>query len=103
MYCYYLHIITEGPYSAFAGHDASVSLGCMDMSYRHADARRLSRAEQNVLDEWFDKFESKYPVVGKIVDFSEPNSGQAPPNGWPPLQTDDNNNTNTQSSTTTTS
>ena len=25
--------------------------------------------------QWADKFESKYPVVGRIVDSSQPNSG----------------------------
>ena len=31
--------------------------------------------------QWKEKYEVKYPIVGKIVDFSQANSGQAPPNG----------------------
>ena len=29
--------------------------------------------------QWTTKFEGKYPVVGRIVDSSEPNSGSAAP------------------------
>lgn len=33
------------------------------------------------LCQWCDKFESKYPIVGKIVDFSQANSGPKPADG----------------------
>lgn len=31
--------------------------------------------------QWCDKFESKYPIVGKIVDYSQANSGPKPADG----------------------
>jgi hypothetical protein len=33
------------------------------------------------LYQWCDKFESKYPIVGKIVDYSQANSGPKPADG----------------------
>lgn len=68
----------------------------MDIAYTNAEIRDLKPSELSVLDEWYDKYQSKYTVVGKIIDHSEPNSGVPPANGWPPLQTQNNNaNSNT--------
>lgn len=64
-----------GPYGVFAGRDASRGLAKMDLKSTSSDVTDLSPSEKQTLKEWFDKFSSKYPIVGKIVDASEPNSG----------------------------
>ena len=66
-----------GPYGVFAGKDASRGLARMEIEYRGSDISDLSGSQLTTLQEWHDKFESKYPVVGRIVDSSEPNSGTA--------------------------
>jgi len=64
-------------YGVFAGKDASRGLARMEIEYKGADISDLSGSQQVTLQEWADKFESKYPVVGRIVDSTEPNSGSA--------------------------
>jgi membrane-associated progesterone receptor component len=64
-----------GPYGVFAGRDASRGLAKMDLKGTSADVSDLSPSEKHTLKEWVDKFSSKYPIVGKIVDTTEPNSG----------------------------
>ena len=64
-----------GPYGVFAGKDASRGLARMEIEYHGADISDLTGSQQTTLQEWHDKFESKYPLVGRIVDSSEPNSG----------------------------
>jgi membrane-associated progesterone receptor component len=71
-----------GPYGAFAGKDASRGLAKMEIAYKGADISDLSASEKQSLNEWADKYDTKYPIVGKIVDESEPNSGPAPAEGW---------------------
>jgi len=66
-------------YGVFAGKDASRGLATMEIEYKGADISDLSGSQQVTLDEWAQKFESKYPIVGRIVDSSEPNSGSASP------------------------
>jgi len=62
-------------YGVFAGRDASRGLGKMEIQYNGADISDLSASEKQVMKDWSDKFQSKYPVVGQIVDDSQPNSG----------------------------
>jgi len=70
-----------GPYASFAGTDASRGLAKMDLKSSSFGVDDLTASEKNTLREWKEKYEAKYPVVGKIVDYSQPNSGPAPPNG----------------------
>jgi len=72
-----------GPYGCFAGTDASRGLAKMDLKSTQYGVDDLTATEKNTLKEWADKYETKYPVVGKIVDASQPNSGPAPAGGWP--------------------
>jgi len=81
-----------GSYGAFAGRDASRGLAKMEVKYDSALIDDLSTGEKQTLREWADKFDSKYPIVGKIIDYTEPNSG--------PKQTTDNNNNNTNGNST---
>jgi len=62
-------------YGVFAGRDASRGLARMDVAYDGANISDLSPSEKQTLREWADKYDMKYPKVGKIVDFTEPNSG----------------------------
>lgn len=59
----------------FAGRDASRGLAKMEVSYSTARVDDLSAAERDTLAEWVAKYNVKYPIVGKIVDSSELNSG----------------------------
>lgn len=70
-----------GPYGVFAGRDASRGLAKMDLKTSASGVDDLSPSEKQTLKDWADKFASKYPIVGKIVDFTEPNSGPKPENG----------------------
>ena len=64
-----------GPYGVFAGKDASRGLARMEVQYSGADISDLTGSQHTTLQEWHDKFESKYPLVGRLVDSTEPNSG----------------------------
>jgi membrane-associated progesterone receptor component len=75
-----------GPYGCFAGTDASRGLAKMDLKSASYGVDDLTGSEKGTLKEWADKYESKYPVVGKIIDPSQPNSGPAPEGGWPAKQ-----------------
>lgn len=67
----------EGPYKAFAGHDASRCLAKMQTKYESAVVDDLSADERQVLDDWVKRFEAKYPQVGIIKDDTEPNSSNS--------------------------
>jgi len=71
----------DGPYGVFAGKDASRGLATMQIEYTSAKIDDLSASQKATMKEWAEKFEVKYPVVGKIEDFTEPNSGPAPADG----------------------
>jgi len=65
-----------GPYGCFAGRDASRGLAKMDLKVgEETRIDDLTPSEKSTMREWKEKFETKYPVVGKIVDESQPNSG----------------------------
>ena len=57
-------------YAIFAGHDASVNLAKMshDKSYLNKYGEiPLSPEEKNTLEEWVQRFQQKYPVVGNVI------------------------------------
>jgi predicted heme/steroid binding protein len=58
-----------GAYHIFAGHDASLNLARMSLKDGDLDSdySSLSASEQDTLNEWCDKFDSRYPVVGRLV------------------------------------
>ncbi|CCE62781.1 hypothetical protein TPHA_0D01400 [Tetrapisispora phaffii CBS 4417] len=65
----------SGPYSNFAGHDASRGLALnsfdtdvvRDWDQAIDDLENLSEAEKNALDEWEQHFINKYPKIGTLV------------------------------------
>mmetsp|Transcript_10196 Transcript_10196/g.15360 ORF Transcript_10196/g.15360 Transcript_10196/m.15360 type:complete len:172 (+) Transcript_10196:54-569(+) len=61
-----------GPYNCFAGRDATRGLATMstnaeEFANNHS-TKGLSKSELETLQQWVSKFESKYPIVGKILD-----------------------------------
>lgn len=60
----------EGPYNAFAGHDASRNLGKMKVGNEEANAdwTKLAPQHAQTLNEWEERLRSKYPAVGWVVD-----------------------------------
>ena len=61
-----------GPYSIFAGNDASFclatsSLESANLNRAFAD---ISDEDKKTLDQWVAKFEAKYPLVGTLVSAS---------------------------------
>ncbi|SCU79713.1 LAFA_0B05138g1_1 [Lachancea sp. 'fantastica'] len=65
----------SGPYSNFAGHDASRGLATNSFdldTLRHwdqpiDDLADLSKEDMEALDGWLEHFEKKYPCIGKLV------------------------------------
>ncbi|ESW99534.1 Heme-binding protein involved in regulation of cytochrome P450 protein Erg11p [Ogataea parapolymorpha DL-1] len=66
----------SGPYSNFAGHDASRGLAknsfdesmVRDFGEPIDDLKDLTEAEWKALDGWEETFKSKYPKVGVLVE-----------------------------------
>ena len=58
----------QGPYSLFAGRDASRALALMsfDLNDLTGDLEGLSPDELEVLQDWEEKFKERYPVVGRL-------------------------------------
>ncbi|KAL9233938.1 hypothetical protein vseg_008870 [Gypsophila vaccaria] len=58
-----------GPYSMFAGKDASRALAKMSKDENDvvASLDGLSDKELGVLADWETKFQAKYPVVGRVL------------------------------------
>ncbi|QLL30987.1 hypothetical protein HG536_0A08020 [Torulaspora globosa] len=65
----------SGPYSNFAGHDASRGLALnsfdldmvRDWDQPMDDLKDLTAEQREVLDGWAEHFEKKYPCVGTLV------------------------------------
>lgn len=59
-----------GPYAIFSGHDASLALAKtkVDPSLlnQKVDGSDISQEEMQTLQEWFEKYEGKYPKVGTV-------------------------------------
>eukprot|EP01137_Pigoraptor_chileana_P022006 Opistho-2@86425 len=59
-----------GPYSSFAGRDASRGLAKMDVNAtdadRYDDLSDLTRAEREILGDWEAKLGAKYPLMGYL-------------------------------------
>ncbi|KAK3257502.1 hypothetical protein CYMTET_33413 [Cymbomonas tetramitiformis] len=60
-----------GPYAKFAGKDATAALAKMKVDEGLCNLKDpvadLTASERDTLDEWEQKFEGKYPLVGKVV------------------------------------
>merc|ERR1712146_469423 len=64
-----------GSYSSLAGAEASRALGTMSMDEEDVQSHRLDDLEQEQWEElftWIDKYQEKYPLVGRLLDW-EPN------------------------------
>merc|ERR1712150_430297 len=69
--------VTESPfykkpssYAIFAGKDATVALARYDLTGRWCNKTKnttLTEDEQQIVNEWHDKFVEKYSVVGKLL------------------------------------
>ncbi|CAA2985500.1 probable steroid-binding protein 3 [Olea europaea var. sylvestris] len=59
-----------GPYSMFAGKDASRALAKMSKNEEDviASLDGLTDKEMGVLNDWEKKFEAKYPIVGTVIN-----------------------------------
>ena len=59
-----------GPYNGFTGIDCSRALGKVSLEKENlcADVSDFAASQRDVLNDWFRKFEDKYPVVGKLTD-----------------------------------
>ena len=58
------------PYGIFAGTDASRALALtkVERALLNQPLGELTQSQQNTLQEWIDKYDSKYPVVGRLVN-----------------------------------
>lgn len=58
-----------GPYTMFAGKDASRALAKMSKNEEDVSPSLdgLSDKEIGVLNDWEKKFEAKYPVIGRVA------------------------------------
>lgn len=59
-----------GPYVMFAGKDASRALAKMSKDDQDISPNLdgLSEKEIGVLNDWENKFQAKYPVVGRVIN-----------------------------------
>ena len=63
-------IVTEGPYSGFAGRDASRGLATFSVdpvSDEYDDLSDLKPGEMEQIQEWELQFSEKYDLVGKLL------------------------------------
>lgn len=63
-------------YHVFAGHDASVALALMSTDPSHLDCyderkNQLNEKSNEVLNDWFNRFQKKYKQVGRLVSVTE--------------------------------
>jgi membrane-associated progesterone receptor component len=56
----------DGAYGVFSGRDASRGLAKMDLKEQATNITDLSPAELQTLNEWVERFNVKYQVVGKL-------------------------------------
>lgn len=62
-----------GSYGPLGGTDASRALGTMSMAPEDVGSHKLSDLTEEQWEElfnWVDKFQEKYPLVGRLVDWS---------------------------------
>ncbi|KAF4324375.1 hypothetical protein BBI17_003226 [Phytophthora kernoviae] len=65
------HYGPDGGYKQFAGRDCSRSLACMSFVDEYLDnptVDGLTEQQQETLNKWEEKFQEKYPVVGKVIN-----------------------------------
>ena len=63
-------VVTEGPYSGFAGRDASRGLATFSVdpvSDEYDDLSDLKPGEMEQVQEWELQFSEKYDLVGKLL------------------------------------
>ena len=63
-------LVTEGPYSGFAGRDASRGLATFSVdpvSDEYDDLSDLKPGEMEQIQEWELQFSEKYDLVGKLL------------------------------------
>ena len=63
-------VVTEGPYSGFAGRDASRGLATFSVdpvSDEYDDLSDLKPGEMEQIQEWELQFSEKYDLVGKLL------------------------------------
>ena len=63
-------ILLGGPYSVFAGRDASRALATFEVhsvSEEYDDLSDLKQSELNEVKEWDQQFSEKYTLVGKLL------------------------------------
>lgn len=64
----------DGAYHLFVNRDASVALAKMKFDKEYLDpaqnhwSKNLNEEELNILEDWLNRFISKYPLVGYIKD-----------------------------------
>ena len=65
-------IFTEGPYHVFAGRECSRALAVMNTTAEECNDKLDDLTEKQIqtLNDWEKKFDQKYPVVGKVEDYS---------------------------------
>lgn len=56
-------------YHLFTGRDATYGLAtsCLDPQKQDGDISTLSQAEKDTHVQWYEKYASKYPIVGTLV------------------------------------
>lgn len=76
----------RGPYGLFGGRDASRALAKSDLSGDSLPTTwdtldDLNMDEQETLDHWAESYNSKYPIVGKLVASHEGTANEDTPTG----------------------
>mmetsp|Transcript_33910 Transcript_33910/g.95414 ORF Transcript_33910/g.95414 Transcript_33910/m.95414 type:complete len:158 (+) Transcript_33910:109-582(+) len=63
----------KGGYAIFAGHDATRALAKMSLTQEdveNSDVSDLSTDEIETMEEWYESYKAKYPLVGKVIPSS---------------------------------
>ncbi|EGR27572.1 hypothetical protein IMG5_193720 [Ichthyophthirius multifiliis] len=66
----------DGNYNCFSGKDCSVNLAKMsfdEKDYNQYNNVELTLSEKDILDQWYEKFYQKYPIVAKISETRKDN------------------------------
>lgn len=61
----------DGSYGVFAGHDASVALGKMDLSGKFLDEygkTEMKTEEIQIMNDWVNFFRQRYKIIARLGD-----------------------------------